>query len=179
VTTLRLRPEGPADAVAIRQVLTEAFAREDAPMPPEVGLVEALRDSDVWLPELSMLAEVGGEVVAYALLTRVTVGDRIVPALALGPVAVLPRYQGLGYGSDVVQAALDAATELGERLVLVLGDPGYYRRFGFEPAARLGLTGPWSSAGDHWQALVLPDSVSGGGQVPAGEVHYPAPWASV
>lgn len=165
--------------MAIRQVLTEAFAREDAPVPPEVGLVEALRDSDAWLPELSMLAEVGGDVVAHALLTRVTVGDEAFPALALGPVAVLPRGRGLGYGSDVVQAGLDEATELGERLVLVLGDPGYYRRFGFEPAARFGLTSPWSSAGDHWQALVLPDAVSGGAQVPAGEVHYPAPWASL
>jgi putative acetyltransferase len=111
--------------------------------------------------------------VAYALLTRVVVGDAGAPALALGPVAVRPAYQGLGYGTATVQAALDAAAELGERLVLVLGNPAYYGRFGFEPAAAYGLTSLWS--GPHYQALVIPGA-NDGGPVPGGEVRYPPPW---
>jgi len=141
VTTLRLRPEDPADEAPVARVLAAAFARPDvATPPPEVGLVEELRHSDAWIPELAMVAEYGGEVVGYALLSRVRVraDDSTYPALALGPVAVAPYRQRIGHGTAVVQAALDAATELGERLVVVLGDPAFYRRFGFGPAERWG-----------------------------------------
>jgi putative acetyltransferase len=179
VTIARLRPEDPADVAAIRRVVTEAFARPDVPVPAEVGLVESLRGSEAWLPELSMLAEAGGEVVAYALLTRVRVDPGAVPALALGPVGVLPDRQGLGYGTAVVQAALTGAAELGERLVVVLGNPAFYRRFGFEPAARFALTSPWSGLGDPWQALVLPASAGGAEPPPGGDVSYPPAWAQV
>ena len=181
VTTLRLRPEGPADEAPVARVLAAAFARPDVAAPPEVGLVEELRHSPAWIPELAMVAEYGGEVVAYALLTRVDVrtGRGTWPALALGPVAVARHRQRLGHGTAAVQAALDAATELGERLVVVLGDPAYYRRFGFGPAVRLGLTSPWSGLGEPWQALVLPPSASDEPPPPAGEVVFPAPWSRV
>ncbi|WP_434742187.1 GNAT family N-acetyltransferase [Micromonospora sp. SH-82] len=181
MTSLRLRPEGPADAGPVRRVLAAAFARPDVTVPPEVRLVDELRGGESWIPELAMVVEYGGEVVGYALLSRVRVrtGHRFVPALALGPVAVAPHRQRTGHGTAVVQAALDGATELGERLVVVLGAPAFYRRFGFESADRAGLTGPWSGLGEPWQALILPPSVSGEQPPPQGEVLYPAPWAKV
>lgn len=159
-------------------MVAEAFARPDARLPAEVALVEALRASAAWLPELSIVAEAAGEVVGYALLTRVRVEPGSAPALALGPVAVRPDQQRLGYGTDVVQAGVDAAAELGERLVVVLGDPAFYRRFGFQPAKRYGLTSPWSGLGDPWQALVLPAAVNAPSP-PRGEVTYPPPWSLV
>ncbi|MEU7931932.1 GNAT family N-acetyltransferase [Micromonospora echinofusca] len=181
VTTLRLRPEDPADTGAVRRVLAAAFARPDVTTPPEVGLVDELRGSDAWVPELAMVAEYGGEVVGYALLTRVRVksDDHVAPALALGPVAVAPHRRRIGLGTAVVQAAIEAATELGERLVVVLGDPAYYHRFGFGRADRMGLTSPWSGLGDPWQALVLPPTTSGEGPPPRGEVLFPPPWSKV
>lgn len=179
VTTLRLRPEGPADGEPIRRVLAGAFARPDLSVPPEVGLVDELRRGDAWLPELAMVAEYGGEVAGFALLTRVLVSPDQFPALALGPVAVAPHRQRIGLGTSVVQAALEAATELGERLVVVLGDPAFYRRFGFDPADRMGLDSPWSGLGEPWQALVLPPTVSGAAGVPRGEVLFPPPWSRV
>ncbi|MFG1867951.1 GNAT family N-acetyltransferase [Micromonospora arborensis] len=182
MTTLRLRPEHPADAGPVRRVLAAAFARPDVATPPEVSLVDELRGTDAWLPELAMVAEYGGEVVGYALLTRVRVRPERgsdVPVLALGPVAVAPHRQRVGHGTAVVQAALDACTELGERLVVVLGDPAFYRRFGFSPGTELGLTGPWAGLGEPWQALVLPPSTSEEGPPPRGEVLFPAPWSKV
>ncbi|GAA4577976.1 N-acetyltransferase [Micromonospora coerulea] len=181
MTTLRLRPEDPADEAAVAQVLAAAFARPDVATPPEVGLVDDLRHSEAWVPPLAMVAEYGGEVVGYALLTRVQVRSDggAAPALALGPVAVAPHRQRVGHGTAVVQAALDAATELGERLVVVLGDPAFYRRFGFERADRMGLTSPWSGLGEPWQALVLPPSASGDAPPPRGEVVFPRPWSKV
>lgn len=179
VTEVRLRPEGPADAAGIRRVLGEAFARRDVPVPPEARLVEALRGSAAWLPELSIVAEAGDEIVGYALLSRVRIEPSGTAALTLGPVAVRPDRQRLGYGTDVVQAALDAATELGERLVVVLGSPTFYRRFGFQPAARLGLTSPWSGLGTPWQAMSLPAAVSDAPVPPSGEVTFPPPWSLV
>lgn len=195
----RLRPEKPGDAEGIARLLTAAFALPRvpvaarvptppwAPVPPEVKLVEELRDSEAWLPELSMVAELDatgaeaavgdGELVGYALLSRVWVGPEQAPALALGPVAVLPGRQRAGYGTAVVWAALDAAAELGERLVVVLGSPDWYRRFGFRPAVEFGLTSAWSGLGDPWQALVLSSNVVEPARpVPTGEVRYPEPW---
>lgn len=197
----RLRSEKPGDAEGIARLLTQAFARPAVPVPArvpvpvrtcvpaEVELVEELRDSPAWLPELSMVAELDatgaeavasdGELVGYALLSRVWVGQQRAPALALGPVAVLPGRQRAGHGTAVVWAALDAAAELGERLVVVLGPPGWYHRFGFRPAAELGLTSAWSGLGDPWQALVLPGEIDPPDPVPAGEVWYPEPWSRV
>lgn len=183
VTTLWLRPEEPADVEPVRRVLAAAYARPEVAVPPEVRLVDELRLSSAWLPKLATVAEWGGEIVGYALLTRVRVDPGGWPALSLGPVAVAPHRQRIGHGTAVVQAALDAATELGERLVVVLGDPAFYRRFGFVPGSRLGLTSPWSGLGDPWQALVLPTVEPLGsaeqGKVPRGEVNYPPPWSRV
>lgn len=170
MTEIRVRPEEPADVAAIRAVVRAAFTAPDRPDPGEPGLVDALRDSDAWLPGLSMVAERDGEVVAHALLTRVTVTPGALSALSLslGPVAVRPADQRSGFGAAVVRGALDAARAAGEGLVVVLGSAEYYGRFGFGPAT--GLTAPWSGS-EHWQALTLD-----GSRVPAGEVRYPAPW---
>jgi putative acetyltransferase len=111
-------------------------------------------------------------VVAHVLLSRIELdtGDGVVPALALGPVGVLPAFQKQGYGSAVIR---DALARRDDHLVILLGDPAYYRRFGFVPGAAHGITGPWSSSGDAWQ--VLPPAAG----TPPGEARFPAPWAAV
>jgi putative acetyltransferase len=111
-----------------------------------------------------VVAEENGHVVAFALLSRIMIGGE--PGLALGPVAVAPERQRQGLGTAVVRDVLRRATEARERLVLVLGEPAYYGRFGFVAAAPYGITSEWSSAGDAWQVLALR----------AVEARYPAPW---
>ena len=159
-----LRAERPEDLAGIRAVLSASFAT-----PAERTLVDALRGTEAWEPDLSIVAVDAGEVVGYALLSRLILATayRDLPALALGPVAVLPEMQRAGIGAAVVREAL---SRRGDRLVVVLGDPAYYGRFGFVPGAAHGVTGAWSSFAAAWQ--VLPPA---GGTEP-GEVLYPGPW---
>jgi putative acetyltransferase len=160
----QVRSERADDADAVRAVHVAAFGQAG-----EANLVEALRRDR--LAVIGMVAEVDGTVVAHALLGRIAVGGA--PALSLAPVGVLPHYQRQGLGSAVVRAALVEATQLGERLVVVLGDPGYYRRFGFVAASAAGVTGPWP--GPALQVLALP-AYDGGVR---GEAVYPAPYHSI
>lgn len=159
------RPETAADREAVHAVNSAAFPTRD-----EADLVDALRaDAEAWLPELSYVAEApDGSVAAYALLTRCRVGDA--PALALAPVATSPAHQRQGAGQAVVRAALDAARVRGEALVVVLGDPEYYARFGCVPASRYGIRPGFEVPDEAMMALVLDDSVP----VPLGMIRYPA-----
>ncbi|MFD3541021.1 GNAT family N-acetyltransferase [Streptomyces sp. NPDC058662] len=165
-TAWRARPETPADIAAVRAVNLAAFET-----PLEADLVDALRVDGAWLPGLSYVAEgPGGAVAAHALLTACTVdGAR---ALALAPVAVDPALQRSGAGSSVVRALLGAARDRRESLVLVLGHPEYYRRFGFVPASHYGIRAPFEVPDEALMALVLDD----GAPVPAGTIAYPAPF---
>lgn len=152
-----IRRERNADREAVRAVLAEAF-EDEAPqaVPVEVGLVDALRESAEWLPELAIVAESGeggGEVVGYVVCTRGWVDDR--PALGLGPLAVRPAVQRTGAGSALMHAVLGAADALGEPLVALLGHTEYYPRFGFGPAEGLGIKAPVADWGPHFQARAL------------------------
>ncbi|WP_369213676.1 GNAT family N-acetyltransferase [Streptomyces flavofungini] len=164
----RTRPETAEDAAAVHAVHAAAFETG-----AEADLVDALRaDPDAWLPGLSQVAEApDGSVAAHALLTRCRVDGA--PALALAPVGVLPGHQRTGAGSAVVRAVLDAARVRGERLVLVLGHPAYYPRFGFRPASAYGIRPGFAVPDDAMMALVLEGS-GGSGPLPRGTIEYPA-----
>jgi putative acetyltransferase len=135
-----VRREVPGDERPIDDVHTEAFA----PMypgghPPEAGLVAALRSSDAWIAALSLVAEIDGAVVGHVCCTRATLLPSGEPVLGLGPLGVLTRYQRHGVGGALVHAVLGAADALDEPLVVLLGHRTYYPRFGFVPAADLGV----------------------------------------
>ena len=158
------RAEQPDDVPALREVLLAAF-----PTAHEADLVEALReDPTAWVDGLSIVALEEGRIVLHALLTRVHVGGE--PALALAPCATLPQRQGRGAGSAAIRAALDTARAAGENLVVVLGHPGYYPRFGFVPASSLGVTAPFDVPDEAFLALTL-DARS---PAPRGEIRYPS-----
>jgi putative acetyltransferase len=160
------RPETAGDAGAIREVNLGAF-----PSAEEADLVDALRASDAWIDGLSMVADDSeGVVVAHALLTRCHVDGA--PALALAPCAVLPRVQRTGAGSAVIRAGLDAARHLAEQLVIVLGHPDYYPRFGFTPASGFGIQVSFEVPDEALMALALDPST----ETPRGTLTYPAPF---
>jgi putative acetyltransferase len=94
------------------------------------------------VPELSLVAVEGGTVVGHAILSYVGLQHRPDRLLELGPIAVAPEHQRRGVGAALVREALARADRRQEPLVLVLGHPAYYPRFGFRPAAELGLHPP-------------------------------------
>ena len=149
---LVIRREGAADRRAVSEVIAAAFAKPDGGPPVEVGLVEALRASDAWLPRLSLVAETD-RLVGHVVCSRAHVDD--VGVLALGPLAVHPDVQRAGVGSALMHAVLGAADALNEPLVALLGHREYYPRFGFRPGAHLGVRPPVPGWGDHFQVRPL------------------------
>ncbi len=165
------RTAGPADRAAIRRVHEQAFA----PSGFEADLVDALWDSPAWLPELSLVALLGGdsagELVGHALFSRVSVRPAST-ALALGPIGVLPAEQRRGIGGRLIRAGLTVAAGTDYPLVVVLGHPEYYPRFGFEPAGELGITAPFEVPPEAWMVRLLPADDG----TARGEVRYPPEW---
>ena len=150
-----IRRELPGDVGAVRDVVAAAFADPAAPgsVPVEVGLVDALRATEEWLPLLSMVAEGNGQIIGYVVCSRAWVGPSSV--LGLGPLAVSPASQGTGVGSALMHAVLGAADALDEPLVVLLGHTDYYPRFGFRRASELGIEAPVASWGAHFQARAM------------------------
>jgi putative acetyltransferase len=132
-----MRAERPGEEDAIADVTTRAFGKQR-----EARMVEAIRASDGFVPELSLVAELDGEIVGHVLLSYVGIAGDPRRVLELGPMSVAPEHQRQGIGSALVRKALRLADERGEPLVLVLGHPWYYPRFGFRPASQLGITAP-------------------------------------
>jgi putative acetyltransferase len=134
---VRVRPERPADHPTVQVIHEAAFGRM-----AEARLVSALRRAAA--PLVSLVAEVDGPadagVAGHVMVSPVRLeAHPAVEAGGLAPVAVLPARQHRGVGATLVRAALEHCAAVGWGAVFVLGDPAYYRRFGFVPAAPGGL----------------------------------------
>lgn len=150
---MRVRPAEPGDEAGIRAIHLAAF-----PTALEADLVEALeRDGDV---VVSLVADGAAGIAGHVMLSRMRVeGDgRTLRALGLGPVAVLPGHQGAGLGAALIEGALAIARATGEALVFVLGEPAYYRRFGFSAEAAAPFASPY--AGPYFMALALREDLA-------------------
>ena len=140
---IEIRDERASDAEGVHRVVATAFGRPD-----EAELVEELRragDSVV-----SLVAEEDGEIAGHVLLSKMGAPFR---ALALAPVSVAPARQRRGIGSALIKSAVERARKEGWAAIFVLGEPGYYARFGFDVAAAAGFTSPY--AGEHFMVLAL------------------------
>lgn len=135
-----IRVEEPGDYAGVSSVHDLAFKRPD-----EGILVEKIRKSDTFIPELSFVAVAGNQIVGHVIFSRVYIdaasGSK--PVLALAPLAVHPEYQGKGVGTKLTNAGIKKAKQLGWRAMIVLGQPTYYPRFGFEPATEYGIECPF------------------------------------
>jgi putative acetyltransferase len=150
---MEVRQARPDDFDAVRRVDTEAFARPglSGTRPPEVALVDELRASPAFIPEFSLVADNGHLVVGHVIATRATVGPDASPALGLGPLGVLPSHQRQGVGVSLMEAIISVAEARNEPMIVLLGDPAYYHRFGFELCSDFGIDPPDPSWASHFQ----------------------------
>jgi len=162
-----IRLENPDDHEAIRQVNRLAFGGDD-----EARLVDALRCEGY--VRLSLVAEADGEVVGHTLFSDLPIigESTTVSALALAPVAVLPEYQRQGIGSALIHRGLQICRDEGHRIVVVLGHPNFYPRFGFSPGLARHLQSPFSGKPSFMAMELVPGSLSG----VSGKVQYPPPF---
>lgn len=151
---MHIRPEAAGDHQAIEALLLEAFARPDEVdrPPPEAALVRQLREDGDALPRLCLVAYEDGEVIGHVMCSRGWISG--VPAVGLGPIAVSAERQGSGVGGRLMEAVIGRADDLGEPAILLLGDPAYYSRFRFRPAAESGVEPP-DAWGDYFQIRPL------------------------
>lgn len=156
-----IREESRGDESVIDSVTQAAFRDHPLSRQTEHLIVRGLREARAL--RLSLVAMVGDDVVGHVAFSRVTMRGLDVGWWGLGPVSVLPAHQRSGIGSALIRSGL---RRLGEREVpgcVVLGDPAYYRRFGFAPHPGLIFPGP---PADHFMAMALQ------GPVAQGEVAY-------
>jgi putative acetyltransferase len=148
-----IREEQGADHAAVHQLHQAAFGQDD-----EANLVDALRQSDAFIPALSLVAVKDEEIVGHILFTRLRIRNASgeeADSLALAPVAVLPAHQRRGIGGQLIRAGLATARRLGHASCIVLGHQDYYPRFGFRPASAWGITAPFDVLDDVFMAMEL------------------------
>ncbi len=131
-----IRPESTEDHDAIRQVVAAAFGSD-----AQAILVERIRASPEYEPEMALVATIGDAVVGHVMISGALIrnddGERRISMLS--PLAVVPSRQREGVGSALVRAAIAAADARGEPLVILEGNPAYYGRLGFEHSTRYGI----------------------------------------
>ncbi len=147
---IELRDEKPNDLAAIHALNELAFGQEQ-----EANIVDALRQNGA--ARLSLVATVGGQVVGHIMYSPITVAGKFEGA-ALGPMAVLPEYQGKGVGSKLVRAGNQRLKSEGCPYIIVLGHAEYYPRFGFKPASTFGVTCEWDVPDNVFMLLALDEA---------------------
>jgi putative acetyltransferase len=135
-------------------------------------MFEALYEAGDAIPELSFTALFDGGVVGHVTASRATVATDSV--VAVGPIGVVPDHQGAGIGSALMDALLTAADATNVPLIVLLGAPQYYGRFGFRPALELGVIAPEPEWGEAFQARALTAHTSS----VAGRFHYASAFSS-
>lgn len=156
-----LRDETAGDIEAIRQLTKAAFAPMPYSSQTEAEIIDALRAADALT--VSLVAVEDGEIVGHIAFSPVTIDGSDTGWYGLGPVSVRPDRQRAGIGSALIREGLDRLKKAGAKGCVLLGDPGYYRRFGFENHAELRYPGP---PPEYFMGL------SFDGRVPSGEVAY-------
>ncbi len=137
----------------------------------EAQLISELRCGPNFEKELSIIAEENGEVIGHILFTRVTIENTVnsFKAVVLGPLAVSPKYQGMGIGTKLCEEGISRCKMQGENIVLVCGGD-YYCRFGFLPAVNFSVFRPNPIKGENFKLLELTKDAAAG---VSGVVNYP------
>lgn len=161
-----VRKEEIGDFEKVYALVAEAFATAEHSDGTEQDFVVALRKSLAFVAELSLVAELDGEVVGFIMFSKIKIGE-CDTALALAPLAVAPKSQKRGIGRALVEVGHKIAAELGFELSVVLGSDEYYPKFGYEMAENFGIYPPFELPKQYFMVKKFKDSKV------AGTVEYP------
>lgn len=169
---INIRQEKQTDYDAVFELIKRAFEKIEMSDHKEHFLVQRLRNSTSFVPQLSLVAEYENEIVGHILLTKIKIKNDQTEfqSLALAPVTVLPKYQKKGIGGMLIEQAHKKATELGFKSVILLGHADYYPRFGYKKASGFGVKLPSDVPDEYYMAIEL---VTDGLKEVNGMVEYP------
>ena len=156
-----IRDEQNTDIQAIFNLTQKAFNDVEHSSHTEQFIVNALRESKQLT--VSLVAETQGKVIGHIAFSPVSISDGTTNWYGLGPISVLPEYQGKGIGSKLMKEGLNRIKALNAKGCVLLGDPNYYGKFGFKADARLILAGV---PAEYFQILAFTD------HIPSGFVTY-------
>lgn len=167
-----VRKETDKDHKAVFEIIKAAFVEEAYSNQTEHFLVERLRTSEAFIPELSLVADYEGQIVGHILLTKIWIkNDKFsFPSLALAPVSVHPDFQRKGIGGQLIRAAHQKAKELGHASVILIGHETYYPRFGYEMTSTYGISLPFDAPPQNCMVKKL---IENGLKGVSGTVEYP------
>jgi putative acetyltransferase len=148
---LVVREEKREDWAGVYGVNEAAFGRPD-----EAELVERLREGGGIV--LSLVGVLDGRIVGHVLFSPVVLemeGGKMAEGVGLGPVAVLPDFQGKGFGSRLIRAGIERCRDMGQGFLVVLGHSEYYPRFGFRPSVEFGIRSEWEVPDEAFMVMEL------------------------
>lgn len=169
---ITLRKEEPKDFKTVFELIEKAFESEQMSDHREQFLVERLRKSDAFIPELSIVAEIDGKIVGHILTTKLKIKNKTneFDSLALAPVSVIPEFQGKGIGGKLIIESHNKARSLGYQSIVLLGHEKYYPRFGYKQADQYGIDLPFEVPKENCMVIEL---VENGLNGVTGIVEYP------
>ncbi len=154
---LIIRQENDKDYEIVYKLIKDAFDEAEHTDGDEHNLVKRLRKSKNYIPQLSLVASIDEEIVGHILLTKLFIENKNekYESLALAPLSILPKYQGMGIGSKLIKKSLSAAKELRYKSIFVLGHENYYPKFGFKESTYFGISAPFEVASENFMAIEL------------------------
>ena len=149
---LKIRHETVNDYAGIKKINDLAFGQS-----VEGKLIDRLRKNPGYNEQLSIVAEIVGGIVGHILFfpIKISDGEQNYESLSLGPMAVVPKYQGRGIGGKLILHGLKVGRDLGYRSVVVLGHKDYYPKFGFRPASEWNIHAPFNVPDEAFMAIEL------------------------
>ena len=169
---IRLRQENTSDYPAVAALIKSAYNNVSYSNHREHFMVERLRNSNAFVPQLSLVAEVDHKIVGHILLTKIFIHtqEKSFASLALAPLSVAPEFQGKGVGNQLVKEAHRLAKEVGYQSITVLGPADYYARFGYEPMKKYGIEVPFAVREENCMVISLTEN---GLAELTGKIEYP------
>lgn len=170
--SIYIRQETHEDRSSVFKLIEAAFKNVEYTDHKEQFLVERLRKSQDFIPELSLVAVFEKKIVGYILLTKIKIKNATTEfhSLAVAPVAVLPEYQNCGIGGSLLKKAHETAKFLGFNSAVLLGHADYYPKFGYKEAASFNIKLPFDVPSENCMAIELCEKGLSG---VSGTVQYP------